>query len=73
MFPNPGKLFLIVGGIFILLGVLFLVAPQVPYLGRLPGDIHYQGKNVRVYFPIVTCIVLSVLLTILLNLFSGWK
>ncbi|HQH72567.1 MAG TPA: DUF2905 domain-containing protein [bacterium] len=68
MFPSLGKWFLAVGALFMLMGVLFLLVPHVPWLGKLPGDIQYQGKRVTVYFPLTTCIILSVLLTILLSL-----
>jgi hypothetical protein len=50
-------------GLLLMLGGRFL-----PWLGRLPGDIHYQGQNVSCFFPIVTSILLSILLTLLLNL-----
>ena len=50
--------------------VVLLLAPKIPFLGRLPGDIHLRGKNWSFSFPIVTCIVISVVLTLLLNLFS---
>ncbi|MEW6234262.1 MAG: DUF2905 domain-containing protein [Candidatus Omnitrophota bacterium] len=73
MSPSLGKLFLVIGALFILIGCVFLLAPHIPFLGRLPGDIDYKGENVRFYFPIVTCIVLSILLTILLNIFGGWR
>jgi hypothetical protein len=59
-----------VGKIMISLGVVLCVVGAIVWgLGRagfhgLPGDIHYQSRNVRVYFPIVSCIVLSVLLTL---------
>lgn len=71
--PGLGKLFIIFGVLFILIGCVMLIAPHIPFLGRLPGDIDYKGENVRFYFPIVTCIVLSILLTILLNLFGGGR
>jgi hypothetical protein len=59
-----------VGKILIGLGIaICLIGAIVWGLGRagfhgLPGDIQYQGRNVRIYFPIVTCILLSVLLTL---------
>lgn len=66
--------FLIVAGIILLLtGVAVMVAPKIPWVGRLPGDIDVKGKNFRIYFPIVTCIILSVLLTIILNLIHIFK
>jgi hypothetical protein len=54
-------------------GAFFALGGRLPFrLGRLPGDISYQGKSGNFYFPIVTCIVLSVALTLILwiaNLF----
>lgn len=44
-------------------GAIWLVAPYIPWLGRLPGDIAVERPNFRFYFPVVTCIVLSLLLT----------
>jgi hypothetical protein len=69
MFPMAGKTFLILGGLFILIGLVLTFAPSIPWLGRLPGDVHYQGKSLQVYFPITTCIILSILLTLFLSLF----
>lgn len=62
-----GKLLLAAGGLLIVLGLLVLLAGRfnVP-LGRLPGDISYRGKNTAVFFPITTCIVLSILLSFIL-------
>ena len=51
-------------------GLLFEFGPRLPFrLGRLPGDIRYQGKNGSFYFPIVTCILLSLLVSLLMRLF----
>jgi hypothetical protein len=47
-------------------GAVVLLAPHVPWLGRLPGDIAVERGNVRLYFPIMTCIVVSVLLSVIL-------
>ena len=68
-----GKLFLLGGIILLIIGAFFALGGRLPFrLGRLPGDIAYQGKNNSFYFPIVTCIVLSVTVTLILwviNLF----
>ncbi len=68
-----GKLLLIVGIFLVLLGALFTFGARLPFrLGRLPGDISYQGRHGSFYFPIVTCILVSVLLALLfwiVNLF----
>jgi hypothetical protein len=61
-----GKLLLLVGGIIILIGAVLLLAGRLHLpLGRLPGDIVYRGKNTVFYFPIVTCIVISVVLSLI--------
>ena len=60
---------LIVGGIVLaLVGLVLVVSPNVPFLGRLPGDIRIENENVRVFIPIGTMIVLSLLATLVLNL-----
>ena len=60
-----GKLLVITGLVIALIGVLIMIG--IP-LGRLPGDISYSRGNTRFYFPIVTCLVLSVLFTLLMAL-----
>ncbi len=67
---NIGKLLIAVGLGLAALGLLTVAASKLglPRLGKLPGDIVYRGKNTTVYFPIVTCIVLSALLTLVLSL-----
>ena len=62
--------FLVIAG-FVIAGAGFLLWSGFgkEWLGRLPGDIHYSKGNFSFYFPIVTCLVLSVILTILLWLF----
>lgn len=60
---HPGWALIVVGLIIVAVGVVWLIAPSMPWLGKLPGDIAVEGKNFRFYFPIVTCIVLSLLLT----------
>ncbi len=69
-FGGFGKALILLGAVLMVLGVVFLVAPKIPFLGKLPGDIHLRGKNWSFSFPVVTCIVISIVLTLLLNLFS---
>lgn len=60
-----GKGLIGVGALLVVLGIVLLAAGRLHLpLGRLPGDIAYKGKNTVVYFPIVTCIVVSVLLSL---------
>jgi len=66
-FGDLGKLLLVLGLVLAGVGVLLLVGGRLPFrLGRLPGDISYHGRNTSFYFPIVTCIILSVALTLIL-------
>lgn len=62
-----GVLLLVAGGALVLLG-----RANLP-LGRLPGDIVYRGKNTTVYFPLVTSVLLSVVLSIVLYVLSRWR
>ena len=68
-----GKLLLIAGVLLAGVGALLIVGGRLPLrLGRLPGDIAYRGRSGGFYFPIVTCVLLSVALTVILwivNLF----
>jgi hypothetical protein len=66
-FSDVGRLLLIAGGILIVLGIVFLLVGRVPLIGRLPCDISFRRGNVQVYFPLVTCILASVVITVLLN------
>jgi len=62
-----GKLLLLVGGIIIVLGLVLLFAGKLNLpLGRLPGDIVYRGKNTTFYFPLATCIIVSLILSLIL-------
>ena len=64
-----GKLLVVVGLVLVAVGVLLWSGLGRGWLGRLPGDIHYTRGNFSFYFPVVTCLVLSVVLTLLLWLF----
>jgi hypothetical protein len=62
---------LIVGGVVIaVVGLVMVVAPNIPFLGRLPGDIRIENENVRVFIPLGTMLLLSIVLTIVLNVIS---
>jgi hypothetical protein len=66
-----GKSLLALGGVIFLVGAVLLLAGKFNLpLGRLPGDIVYRGKNSVFYFPIVTCILISVVLSLLFWLFG---
>jgi hypothetical protein len=62
-----GKLLLIVGGVIFVIGAVLVFAGRFNLpLGRLPGDFAYRGKNTTVYFPLATCILISVVLSLIL-------
>jgi len=64
-----GRLLILFGVVSIVAGLVLLIAPRVPWLGRLPGDVIVERGRFTLYVPIVTSLVVSIVLTILLNLF----
>jgi len=61
-----GRTLLFLGGLLIFVGAFFYLGGKLPFrLGRLPGDIVHRGEHTTFYFPIVTCLVLSVALSLL--------
>jgi hypothetical protein len=64
-----GKLLLILGIILSIMGLIFIFGSKVPGLGRLPGDIFIKKGNITFFFPIVTCILISIIVTLILSLF----
>ena len=66
-----GRVLLIIGAALVVAGALLYFSGRLPFrLGRLPGDISVEGKHGSFYFPVVTCIVLSVILSALFWLIS---
>lgn len=65
-----GKLLIILGLGAILVGLIIMALSKFISLGHLPGDIFIKGEHGSFYFPIVSCIVLSVVLSIIMNLFN---
>ena len=64
-----GRILLILGAVILVTGVVFLVGGRLfPWLGRLPGDIRYESGNVKIFIPITTMILISVVGTIVLNI-----
>lgn len=64
-----GNILVVIGLLVTAVGVLLWTGLGKGWLGQLPGDIHYRRGNFSFYFPVVTCILVSLLLTILLWLF----
>jgi len=65
-----GKILIFFGIIMIVVGGLFLFGSKIPFIGRLPGDIAIQKKNFSFYFPITTGIIISIILSFIMWLFS---
>jgi hypothetical protein len=68
-FGPLGKMLILLGVFIILIGFLLLIGEKIPWIGRLPGDIIIRKKNFTFYFPIVTSILISIILTLLFTLF----
>jgi hypothetical protein len=69
-----GRALLILGAVSLIVGGLFYFGARLPLrLGRLPGDIIHRGEHTTIYFPIVTCLVISVILSILFWIFSNFR
>jgi Protein of unknown function (DUF2905) len=72
--PELGKMLVALGVVLLVVGLLFIALGRTHLpLGRLPGDIFYRGKNTTFYFPIMTSIVVSVLLSIILYLIGRFR
>jgi hypothetical protein len=64
--PLLGRALIFFGMVFIAFGLLLLLAPKVPWIGRLPGDIIVQRERFSFYFPLASCLLASVLLSLFL-------
>jgi tellurite resistance protein TehA-like permease len=61
-----GKLLLVIGMVIAALGLILFLAGKVPWIGRLPGDFVYRGKSFTLYFPLMTSLIASVILSMVL-------
>jgi hypothetical protein len=68
-----GKLFVIFGAVLVVVGLVLMFFNKIPFLGKLPGDIHIKKDSLEFYFPIVTCLILSIGLSLLFWLFSHFR
>jgi uncharacterized membrane protein YidH (DUF202 family) len=67
--PELGKFLIVVGLAIVVLGILLWTGMGIGFLGKLPGDIRIQRGNSAFYFPIVTCIIISIVLSLIFSLF----
>jgi hypothetical protein len=64
-----GRVLLIAGAVLLALGAIFMMADKFP-IGRLPGDLKFGNEKFSIYIPVATCVLLSVVLTLIFNFFS---
>jgi uncharacterized membrane protein (DUF106 family) len=69
VFDGVGGMLIVTGGLLLLLGLVMILSEKTP-LGKLPGDILIEKGNFKFYAPIATFLVISIILTLLFNLFS---
>jgi len=66
---NPGKLLIILGLTLVAAGLLLTFAGRIPLIGKLPGDLRIERENFTFYFPLGSCLLLSLLLSLIFWLF----
>ncbi|MDR3012192.1 MAG: DUF2905 domain-containing protein [Chitinispirillales bacterium] len=66
---ETGRFFIMAGAAIIVIGLIFVLSDKIP-LGRLPGDLQVGGERFKIYIPIATSILLSIVLTIVVNFFA---
>jgi len=64
------RFLIILGLVLLAVGLILVFAGKVPLIGRLPGDIYIKRDNFSFYFPLTTCILMSVLITFLIKIFN---
>jgi hypothetical protein len=68
-----GKLLIIVGIVCIVAGLFITYGPKIPFLGKLPGDISVERGNFRLFVPITTSILISIVLSLLIFLYNRFR
>ncbi len=65
MVADFGKLFIFIGLLLVVIGFVFIIGNKIPFIGKLPGDIVIERRNFNFYFPITTCIIVSIILSLI--------
>jgi Protein of unknown function (DUF2905) len=68
-----GKLIVIAGILLVVAGLLITFAPKTPIIGKLPGDFYFKRGNASFYFPLASSILISIILSLILNFIMRWK
>ena len=58
---------ILIGLLIIAIGIVFIMGDKIPFIGRLPGDIRIEGENTSFYIPVMSCILISLILTGIMN------
>lgn len=66
-----GKILLVFGAVLAGIGLLLMLVPRIPWLGRLPGDIVIRRESFTFYFPLATCLLVSLLLSLIIRFFRS--
>ena len=72
VFDSLGRTLILIGLGIVVLGALLWLVGRAPFMGRLPGDFVFQSERVSCFFPLATSIIVSLALTIVLNLVARW-
>jgi len=67
---DMGRMLVILGVVLIVFGLALILAGRIPFLGRLPGDVHVRRGAAEIYIPLATCLLLGLLATLILNLLA---
>ncbi len=70
MAGDIGKIIIFIGLLLVVIGFIFMLGSKLPYIGKLPGDMAIERKNYSFYFPVTTCIIISIILSFILWLFN---
>ncbi len=76
MNQQTGKILIIAGSAAVIIGIILIYGekfPVIKYLGKLPGDINIKKENFSFYFPVTTCILISIIATIIFRIISKFK
>ncbi len=70
MAGDIGKIIIFIGLLLVVIGFVWMVGSKLPFIGKLPGDIAIERKNYSFYFPVTTCIIISIILSFILWFFN---
>ena len=70
MAGDIGKIIIFIGLLLVVIGFIFMLGSKLPFIGKLPGDIAVERRNYSFYFPVTTCIIISIILSFILWLFN---